>query len=198
MKTPTPESYLHETFEESIESQRAFYRDNAAALIEGAKMMARVVKSGGKILICGNGGSAADAQGMAAELVGRMLVERRPLPAFALSTDTSVLTAIGNDYGYDVVFSKQVEALAKKEDILFAISTSGNSPNILRAVEAAKKIGATVIALTGGTGGKLKPLADLTLSVSEAKTAARVQESHIFAYHSLVDLLDRFYLEGTS
>lgn len=197
MKAATPESYLNETFEESVASKRAFYRDNAAGLIEGAQMMARAIKAGGKILICGNGGSAADAQGMAAEMVGRMLIERRPLPAIALSTDTSILTAVGNDYGYDVIFSKQVEALAKKEDILFAISTSGNSKNILLAVEAAKKVGATVIALTGMSGGKLKPLADLTLSVSEAKTPARVQESHIFAYHSLVDLLDRFFLEGT-
>jgi len=192
----TPESYLSETFEESLAIKRAFFRDNAAALIAGAAAMGKAVNGGGKILIFGNGGSAADAQHMAAEMVGRMLVDRRPLPAIALTTDSSNLTAIGNDFGYDVVFSKQIQALAKKEDVVLAISTSGNSMNVLLAVEAARKIGSTVITLTGGTGGKLKALSDISINVSEGKNSSRIQESHIFAFHSLVDLLDRFYLES--
>lgn len=192
----TPESYLSETFEESLAIKRAFFRENAAALIAGATAMGKAVNSGGKILIFGNGGSAADAQHMAAEMVGRMLVDRRPLPAIALTTDSSNLTAIGNDFGYDVIFSKQIQALAKKEDVILAISTSGNSKNVLLAVEEARKIGSTVITLTGGTGGKLKALSDISINVSEGKNSSRIQESHIFAFHSLVDLLDRFYLES--
>jgi D-sedoheptulose 7-phosphate isomerase len=196
MKAATPESYLIETFEESVAIKRAFFQENAAALIAGSKTMAASVKAGGKILIFGNGGSAADAQHMAAEMVGRMLVDRRPLPAIALTTDSSNLTAIGNDFGYAVVFQKQVQALAKKEDVILAISTSGNSENVLLAVESAKQIGAKVIALTGGTGGKLKAMADVCINVSLGKNSSRIQESHIFACHSLVDLLDRFFLEG--
>jgi D-sedoheptulose 7-phosphate isomerase len=195
MKAATPESYLLETFEESQAIKQAFFRENAAALIAGSRAMAQAVKAGGKILIFGNGGSAADAQHMAAEMVGRMLIDRRPLPAIALTTDTSNITAIGNDFGYDVIFSKQVQALARKGDVVLAISTSGNSKNCVLAVEEAKRIGATVITLTGGSGGKLKAMGDVSINVSLGKNSSRIQESHIFAVHSLVDLLDRFFLE---
>jgi D-sedoheptulose 7-phosphate isomerase len=196
MKASSPESYLLETFEESQAIKQAFFKENAAALIEGSRLMARSVKSGGKILIFGNGGSAADAQHMAAEMVGRMLIDRRPLPAIALTTDTSNITAIGNDFGYDVIFLKQVQALARKEDTILAISTSGNSKNCVLAVEEAKRIGATVITMTGGSGGKLKAMGDVSINVSLGKNSSRIQESHIFAVHSLVDLLDRFFLEA--
>lgn len=193
----TPESYLLDTFEESVATKRAFFIENAAALIDGARLIANAVKDGGKLLICGNGGSAADAQHTAAEMVGRMLIDRRPLPAIALTTDTSNITAIGNDFGYDVIFLKQVQALARKGDALLAISTSGNSKNVILAVEEAKRLGVKVITLTGGTGGKLKALADVSVNVSEGKNSSRIQESHIFALHSFVDLMDRFFLEGT-
>ncbi len=192
----SPESYLKETFEESMALKRQFFDQNAAALVEGARALANAVHGGGKVLICGNGGSAADAQHMAAEMVGRMLIDRRPLPAIALTTDSSNLTAIGNDFGYDVVFEKQVQALASKGDVHLAISTSGNSKNVILAVEAAKKVGAKVITLTGGTGGKLKAMGDISINVAGGKNSSRIQESHIFAVHSLVDLLDRFFLEG--
>lgn len=195
MKAATPETYLQETFDESQAIKRAFFEENAAALIQGSRAMAQSVKNGGKILIFGNGGSAADAQHMAAEMVGRMLIDRRPLPAIALTTDSSNLTAIGNDFGYDVVFLKQVQALARKGDVVLAISTSGNSKNVLLAAEEARRLGATVISLTGGTGGKLKALSDISINVSLGKNSSRIQESHIFAVHSLVDLLDRFFLE---
>lgn len=195
-ETSSPEAYLKATFEESLAIKKVFFEENAAVLIAASKAIGDAVKNGGKLLIFGNGGSAADAQHMAAEMVGRMLIERRPLPAIALTTDTSNLTAIGNDYGYDVVFLKQVQALARKGDVVLAISTSGNSKNVLLAAEEAKKLGCTLVSLTGGTGGKLKPLADIAINVSLGKNSSRIQESHIFAVHSLVDVLDRFFLNS--
>ncbi|MBL7716222.1 MAG: SIS domain-containing protein [Bdellovibrionales bacterium] len=184
------------TFQEMRSIQEAFVTDHAEDLVQGAKMIGESIRKGGKLLIFGNGGSAADAQHMAAEMVGRMLIDRKPLPAIALTTDSSNLTAVGNDFGYDLVFVKQVQALCKKEDVVLAISTSGNSKNVLVAVEEAKKIGAKVIGLTGGSGGKLKSLSDLFLCARLGKNSSRIQESHIFAVHSLVDVLDRFFLEG--
>lgn len=185
--------YLNQTADETQRIQRAFLEECGEKLVEGARLMGEVIARGGKVLILGNGGSAADAQHMAAEMVGRMLVDRPPLPAIALTTDTSNLTAIGNDFGYDAVFVKQVQALGRSGDLLIAISTSGNSKNVVSAVEEARKIGCRVIALTGGTGGKLKGLCDVWLNASLGKNSSRIQETHIFAIHSLVDLRDRFF-----
>jgi len=190
-----PLEYLTCTASETLAIQKKFLEECSLKLLEAASALGVSIRQGGKILICGNGGSAADAQHMAAEMVGRMLVNRRPLPAIALTTDSSNLTAIGNDFGYDQVFLKQVQALARPEDVLIAISTSGNSGNVVTAVDAAKTIGCKVIALTGGTGGKLKELCDIHLNASLGKNSSRIQETHIFAVHSMVDLLDRFYLE---
>lgn len=189
-----PAEYLLESAQASRQAQAAFVEANTEALLQGAQWLADCFKAGGKVLIFGNGGSAADAQHMAAELVGRMLVERKPLPAIALTTDSSNLTAIGNDYGYEHVFRRQVEALAQAGDLCVAISTSGNSANVLRAVHAARQKQIKTIALTGGTGGSLGEVADLHLCVREGKNSSRIQETHIFAIHTLVDLLDRFYL----
>lgn len=144
---------------------------------------------GSKVLFAGNGGSAADAQHLAAELVGHFRVERQPLAAFALTTDTSALTAIGNDYGYEHVFARQVLALAHAGDVLVAISTSGNSPNVLLAAEAAKSRGASVIGLTGQGGGKLKPLCDICLCVPSTSTP-HIQEAHITLGHILCEIVD--------
>jgi D-sedoheptulose 7-phosphate isomerase len=144
----------------------------------------RTYKSQGKILIAGNGGSAADAQHFAGELVSRFYFDRPPLAAIALTTDSSILTAIGNDYGYEDVFARQVQALGRKGDVFIAISTSGNSPNILRAVEAAKSIGLVVIGLTGRTGGKLKALCDVCLCAPSDSTP-RIQECHLVLEHIL-------------
>jgi len=191
---PKAKSYLQSTFEESWEAQRRFASENSDLLVRAAEAISRAVKSGGKLLICGNGGSAADAQHMAAEMVGRMLVDRRPLPAIALTTDSSNLTAVGNDYGFEFVFSRQVEALGRKGDVLLAISTSGNSPNVLAAARKAKELGLTVLTLTGGSGGALKGMGDLAMNVSAGGNSSRIQESHIMAVHALVDLMDRFFL----
>ena len=154
----------------------------------GIKMQ-NCIKNGGKILICGNGGSAADAQHIAAEIVGRFKKERKGMPAIALTTDTSIITSVGNDYGYDYIFARQIEALCRAEDFVIGITTSGNSANVVRAMQAAKEIGATTIGLTGGNGGQLSAICDHNLVMPSAVTA-RIQEAHIFVGHSLCEILE--------
>ncbi|MBI3542880.1 MAG: SIS domain-containing protein [Deltaproteobacteria bacterium] len=187
--------HVKRTIAASHEARQDFWNTHTDAVMKAAQWMGETVRNDGKILIFGNGGSAADAQHMAAEMVGRMLVERkRPLPAVALTTDTSALTAIGNDYSYEDIFRLQVEALGRKGDLIIAISTSGNSKNVVRAVESAKKNGLRVVTMTGGSGGKLKELGDLSLNVSLGKNSSMIQETHITIVHLLVDLMDRFHL----
>lgn len=193
--TSPAKAYLLETAAETAAIQKRFLEECGDRLVDGARLLGECIRRGGKVLIFGNGGSAADAQHMAAEMVGRMLVDRRPLPAIALTTDSSNLTAIGNDFGYDQVFTKQVQALGRPGDVVIAISTSGNSANVLGAAHAAKAAGCRIIGLTGGSGGKLAALSDVHLTASLGRNSSRIQESHIFAVHSLVDLLDRFFLE---
>ena len=158
-------------------------------LVRAAQLMVQTLQNGRKILLCGNGGSAADAQHIAAELTGRYKTERRGLPAIALTTDTSALTAIANDFGYDKVFSRQVEALANQGDLLIGISTSGNSLNILLALEQAKSIGCTTLGLTGNSGGKMNALCDINLVVPSNNTP-RIQEMHILFGHILCQIVD--------
>ncbi|NOS96626.1 MAG: D-sedoheptulose 7-phosphate isomerase [Methylotenera sp.] len=151
--------------------------------------MQNTIKNGGKILLMGNGGSAADSQHIAAEIVGRFKKERKGLPAIALTTDTSIITSVGNDYGYDYIFSRQIEALCRPEDLVIGLTTSGNSANVVSAIEAAKTIGATTVGLTGGTGGKLNALCDYNI-VIPSNVTARIQEAHIFVGHSLCEILE--------
>lgn len=148
--------------------------------------------AGQKILFCGNGGSAADAQHLAAELIGRFQKERRSLAAVALTTDTSILTAVANDYGYEEVFARQVEGLGRSGDVLIGISTSGNSKNVVKAVEKARDIGMHTIAFTGEGGGKLSSLCDITLAVP-SKVTARIQEMHILVGHIICELVEEDY-----
>ena len=150
------------------------------------------LRAGGRVYLCGNGGSAADCQHIAGEFVGRFMKERGPLPAVALTTDTSVLTCLANDYSFDGVFERQVKALMRKGDLLIAMSTSGNSENVLRAVEAAKELGAVAIGFSGRGGGKLKDAADLCL-VAADDTSARIQELHITCAHILCGLVEAEY-----
>ncbi len=158
-----------------------------------ADVMISTLERGNKILLCGNGGSAADAQHIAAELTGRFIEKnRRPLSAIALTTDTSALTAIGNDFGFDSIFSRQVSALAVKHDMLIGLSTSGNSPNIVEALDIAKNIGCVTAALTGGDGGRARLSAELCLTVPSSETP-RIQEMHILIGHILCDLVDQHY-----
>ena len=166
-------------------------------IARGIVAMTDCLRSGGKVMACGNGGSAADAQHFAAELIGRFERERQELAAIALTTDTSILTAVGNDYSYDEVFSKQVRGLGKKGDILIGISTSGNSKNVVKAIEAAKKLGIKIIALTGNGGGKIAGLLDaddIHLCAPSTRTA-RIQETHLVLLHALCDGVDHLLLD---
>ena len=159
---------------------------------ESCEMSLETIKSGNKILLCGNGGSAADAQHIAAEFTGRYKVERRGLPAIALTTDTSALTAIGNDYGYDRVFERQVESLANPGDLLIGISSTGNSDNIIKAFNKAKEIGCKTVGLSGKTGGKFNDNCDLNIVVPSNDTP-RVQEMHILIGHTICQIIDTYY-----
>ncbi len=180
---------ITEILEESIRVKRSCIEANADKIAEAARMLAVAFAGGHKVLIFGNGGSAADAQHIAAEFVNRFQVERPPLAALALTTDTSVITSIGNDYHFDEIFRKQVLALGQKGDIAWGISTSGNSENVVRAMTAARENGLRTLAMTG-SGGVLCQMADLTLPVPSNVTA-RIQETHITVGHMLCDLTDR-------
>lgn len=184
------------SFKESIKAKEDFFiEENIALLKETASEIAECFNSGGKLLIAGNGGSAGDAQHMAAEFVNRFQIERPPLPAIALTTDTSILTSIGNDYGFDQIFSKQIKALGKEGDLFLAISTSGDSANIVKAVETARSMGIKTVALTGKDGGELSVAAETVINVSSQVTA-RIQEVHITVCHILCELVDHILFEG--
>ena len=180
---------IEEILADSIKVKENFISKNISKLILFAEKVALAFTSDCKLLICGNGGSAADAQHIAAEFVNRYRLERPPLPALALTTDSSIITSIGNDYSFDDIFSKQVKALGMKGDILLAISTSGNSKNILSAVGDARNQGLYTVGFSGGEGGKLFELADLTL-ITDSHSTARIQEAHILAGHILCHLVD--------
>lgn len=180
---------INKILADSVEVKEAFIREHLAGLVLLAEKMALAFTSDRKLLLCGNGGSAADAQHIAAEFVNRYTLERPPLPALALTTDTSVITSIGNDYSFDDIFSKQVKALGMEGDIFLAISTSGNSRNLLSAVRVASAQGLYTVGLLGKEGGKLAGLVDLALVVKSDSTP-RVQETHILAGHILCHLVD--------
>ena len=189
---------IKEHFAESLSVKMLSMEHLTLDLAQATQVMVNSLKLGGKILACGNGGSAGDAQHFAAELVGRFERERMELGAIALTTDSSILTAIGNDYGFEEIFSKQVRAIGKKEDILLGISTSGNSPNVILAIKAAKKMGMRVVAFTGRGGGKIKDLLepeDVHLCVPSERTA-RIQETHLLLIHCLCDGIDYLLLDA--
>ena len=158
--------------------------------VELARLMVRCVAAGNKIMICGNGGSAADAQHFSGELINKFFRVRRPYAGLALTTDTSVLTSIGNDFGYEQVFEKQVQALGKPGDILVAISTSGKAENVCRAVQTARSMGIVTIAMTGGQGGRLAGLADHVLSIAGSDITPRIQEGHQLLIHILCEIVE--------
>jgi D-sedoheptulose 7-phosphate isomerase len=175
--------------EAAVTAKRTCVESNVDNLIKGADLLTACLRAGGKVLIFGNGGSAADAQHLAAELVNRFQIERPPLAAIALTTDSSVLTSIGNDYHFDEIFSKQISALGKNGDIAWGLSTSGNSPNVIKAFGTARKLGMATIGMTG-RGGKIARCADLVFAVA-SDTTARIQEIHIMLGHILCELLER-------
>jgi D-sedoheptulose 7-phosphate isomerase len=180
-----------DAFNESINVKQAFLRDNLEILTRVIDAVVSAFKNGNKVLLFGNGGSAADAQHIAAEFTNRYLIEREPLPALALTTDSSALTAIANDYDYSQVFSKQVKALGKAGDVAFGISTSGNSPNVLAAFEVCKQLKISTVGLTGGRGGKMAGNVDYLLRVAETTKTARIQETHILVGHVICEMVDQ-------
>ena len=165
-------------------------REMAPLIAEMSSMISAALTNGNKLLVMGNGGSAADSQHFVAEIVGRFKMERKALPAVALSTDTSILTAIGNDYGFESIFSRQVEALAAHGDIVVGLSTSGNSPNVLKALNAARQRGCRTIGLLGKDGGSIKAVCDLALVMPSTDTP-RIQEGHITVIHIVCDLVEK-------
>jgi D-sedoheptulose 7-phosphate isomerase len=182
---------ITKAFDESIRVKQAFLRDNLETLVRTIEAVSECFRRGNKLMVFGNGGSAADAQHIAAEFTNRFLIERPPLPAIALTTDTSALTAIANDYDYSQVFAKQVRGLGKQGDVALAISTSGNSANVLSAIDACREHKITTIGLTGGTGGKMAVKVDYLLRVSEGKNSPRIQETHILVGHVICDIVDQ-------
>lgn len=180
---------ITEIFAQSIDVKKAALEKNSAAIESCVVALIKSLKSGGKILIFGNGGSAADSQHIAAEFIGRFKKERRALAAIALTTDTSALTALGNDYTFDIIFSRQIEALGKKGDVAIGISTSGNSKNVIEAIKKAKELGLVTITLTGNDGGLLAALSDIKLIVP-SKVTARIQESHLTIAHTICELVE--------
>jgi D-sedoheptulose 7-phosphate isomerase len=181
---------IRKAFAASIAAKRRFLREQAATLAAVADLVATRLAAGSKLLLFGNGGSAADAQHLAAEFVNRFMIERPPLAAIALTTDTSALTSIANDYRYDDVFVKQVQALGRAGDVAIAISTSGTSPSVVRAVKTCKRLRIHTVGLTGRGGGTMKGQVDYLLNVSGSRETARIQETHILAGHVLCELVD--------
>ena len=178
---------------ESIRIKEELLRSNIGQIIEITEMMIDSLKKGGKVILFGNGGSASDSEHIAAELVGRFKKDRRALPAIALTTNTSVLTSLANDYGYEVVFAKQIEAFGGKNDVAVGISTSGKAKNVICGIKQAKKMGIKTVVLTGGDGGELGKSADITLVVPSSITA-RIQEAHITIGHVICELVEESFL----
>ncbi len=189
------EDWEHVAFLRFHETEQNFgaLKANVAPVVAAARLIERCLRDGGKVMFCGNGGSAADAQHLAAELMGRFLADRTPMASVALTVDSSALTAIGNDYGFDKIFARQVRGLARVGDVLVGISTSGNSANIVAAFETAREMGVRTVALTGGGGGKIATLADLIIAAPSLSTP-RIQELHIAIGHTICELVEDAFL----
>ena len=188
-------AFIAENLRNSIAAKEQLAASQTDVIIRLAKLMAEILKNGNKLLFFGNGGSAADAQHLAAEFVNRFILERPPQAAIALTTDTSNITSIGNDYSFDDIFRKQVQALGKPGDLALGISTSGNSPNVIRAIETARAMGLHTAVLTGGSGGKLAGLAEIVINVPVDRTP-HIQEAHVWVEHLLCWLVDDILFGG--
>jgi D-sedoheptulose 7-phosphate isomerase len=183
------ENTILKRFKESAEVKTRFLKENLSQLLDAIKLIAHAFEAGNKLFFFGNGGSAADAQHLAAEFVNRYVMDRPPLPAIALTTDTSILTSISNDFAFNEIFAKQLRALGKEGDVAIAISTSGTSSNVIKAVEVAKEMRMKTVALTGNDGGVLAKKADISLNVSSTSTP-RIQETHILIGHILCEMVE--------
>lgn len=185
------ESIIQKRFKESGEVKNRFLKENLSRLLDTVKLISHTFEAGNKLFFFGNGGSAADAQHLAAEFINRYVMDRPPLPAIALTTDTSILTSISNDFAFNEVFAKQIRALGQKGDVAIGISTSGTSANIIKAFEVAKEMEIKTVALTGNDGGVLAKMADITLIVSSTSTP-RIQETHILVGHILCEMVEHY------
>ena len=185
------ENIIQKRFKESSEVKNRFLKENLSRLLDVVKLISLCFEAGNKLFFFGNGGSAADAQHLAAEFVNRYIMDRPPLPAIALTTDTSILTSVSNDFSFSEVFAKQLKALGREGDVAVGISTSGTSPNIIKAFEVAKEMGMKTIALTGNDGGSLVKIADVSLIVPSSSTP-RIQEVHILIGHILCELVEHY------
>lgn len=183
------ENIVLKRFKESSEVKTRFLKENLSKLLDVIKLVSKSFEAGNKLFFFGNGGSAADAQHLAAEFVNRYLIDRPPLPAIALTTDTSILTSISNDFSFNEIFSKQLKALGKEGDVAIGISTSGNSSNIIKAFEVAKEMGMKTVAFTGNDGGAMAKMANVSLIVSSTSTP-RIQEAHILIGHILCEMVE--------
>jgi len=188
-ETSTATSLLERSLQEHLQTIQELLHSRVSEIEEAGKLICTSLRQGNKILLCGNGGSAADSQHIAAELVGRYETHRRAWPAIALTTDTSALTALSNDYGYEEVFARQIHALAQDGDVVVLLSTSGGSPNVLKAAETAHQLNCRTIAMTGGTGEPLASMCDVSVSVPSKRTS-RVQEAHITIGHLWCEMVD--------
>jgi D-sedoheptulose 7-phosphate isomerase len=197
MKLDDALAQVRASLQEGADLRMKVARECGPAIVQAANVMAECLRAGGKLLFFGNGGSAADAQHLAAEFVGRFVLERRGLPAVALTTDSSILTAVGNDYGFDRVFSRQIEALGRAGDVAVGISTSGNSPNVIAALKQARIQNLKTIGLAGKDGGLLRLCSDIPLIVGSPNTA-RVQECHIAIGHLLCELVESDLFQSKS
>jgi len=193
--TVSAEGVVRGAIRESIEVQAQLLEEHVSTITRLAELLVSTLRAGGKLVLFGNGGSAADAQHVAAELINRFLLDREALAAIALSTDSSILTAIGNDSHFDQIFSRQVRALVQRGDVAVGISTSGNSPNIINGVIAAKEKGATAVGFTGRGGGKLKDVVDICCHAPSDSTP-RIQEAHITVWHALCEVVEREMFDG--
>lgn len=185
------ENIILKRFKESSEVKTRFLKENLPKLLDAIKLVSYTFEAGNKLFFFGNGGSAADAQHLAAEFVNRYVMDRPPLPAIALTTDTSILTSVSNDLSFNEIFAKQLRALGKEGDVAIGISTSGNSPNIIKAFEVAKEMGMKTVALTGNDGGALAKMADFPLVVPSTSTP-RIQEAHILIGHILCEMVEHY------
>lgn len=181
---------IKETISESIHVKQKMSQSLGKTILKISQTISKTLDNGGTVYLFGNGGSAADSQHVAAELVGRFMMERRPLPAEAFTTNTSILTAIGNDYDFSEVFSRQVKAKVKPEDVVVGISTSGKSPNVLKAIKKAKSLGAITIGFTGSNPTEMKKITDICLCIPSKKTS-RIQEAHMLVWHIVCDLVEK-------
>ena len=183
------EDYIVKIFQESSQVKEAFVNENLNRMVKVVEAVTSALKAGNQVLLFGNGGSAADAQHIAAEFVNRFIIERPPLPAIALTTDSSIITSIGNDYDFTEIFSKQIRAIGRRGDIAWGMTTSGTSTNVIKGLEVAKKMGMVTIGLTGRDGGDVAKIADHSLNVSSISTP-RIQEVHITAGHVICEMVD--------